>query len=48
MKNMLIRPTPEELVKDFSDDKNIDFHIFNAGEMKAPVPIKDLTSDTTV
>lgn len=48
MKNMLIRPTSEELTRDFSDDKKIDFHIFNAGELKAPVPIKDMSSETTV
>ena len=48
MKNMLIRPTPEELKRDFSDDKKIDFHIFNAGEYKAPLPIKDVSSETTV
>lgn len=29
MKNMLIRPTEEELKKDFSGD--VDFYIFNAG-----------------
>jgi phosphoenolpyruvate carboxykinase (ATP) len=36
MRNMLIRPTQEELAKDFADDKNIDFHVFNAGEMLLP------------
>lgn len=36
MKNMLIRPTDEELSMDFSNDENIDFHVFNAGELKAP------------
>lgn len=34
MKNMLIRPTEEELQKDFSGD--VDFCIFNAGELSAP------------
>lgn len=29
MKNMLIRPTEEELKKDFNGD--VDFYIFNAG-----------------
>lgn len=48
MKNMLIRPTNEELMRDFKDDKNIDFHVFNAGEFKSPLPIKDVTSETTV
>lgn len=33
---MLIRPTEEELAKDFVNDDNIDFHVFNAGEMKLP------------
>lgn len=28
--------------------KKIDFHVFNAGEFKAPLPIKDVTSETTV
>lgn len=35
MRNMLIVPTEEELKRDFND--NIDFYIFNAGEMQAPV-----------
>lgn len=34
MRNMLIVPTEEELKRDFGD--NIDFYIFNAGEMQAP------------
>jgi phosphoenolpyruvate carboxykinase (ATP) len=34
MRNMLIVPTEEELKRDFVD--NIDFYIFNAGEMAAP------------
>lgn len=45
---MLIRPTAEQLKKDFTDTSKIDFHIFNAGELNAPVPIKDLTSETSV
>jgi phosphoenolpyruvate carboxykinase (ATP) len=38
MKNMLIRPTAEELAKDFTDDKNVDFHVFNGGELLCPLP----------
>jgi len=34
MRNMLVVPTEEELKKDFLDQ--VDFHIFNAGEMLAP------------
>lgn len=34
MRNMLIVPTEEELKRDFNE--NIDFYIFNAGEMQAP------------
>ncbi len=36
MRNMMIVPTEEELRQDFVN-KNIDFHVFNAGEMLAPV-----------
>lgn len=35
MRNMMIVPTDEELRKDFIDN-SIDFHLFNAGEFKAP------------
>lgn len=38
MKNMLIRPTREELARDFTDDSKIDFHVFNAGDYNAPLP----------
>lgn len=48
MKNMLIRPTNEELQRDFSDDKNIDFHIFNAGELHCPLPVPGVASDTSI
>lgn len=48
MKNMLIRPTQEELARDFADDKNIDFHVFNAGELVLPQPIKDTNGSTSV
>jgi len=48
MKNMLIRPTDEELKRDFVHDKNIDFHIFNAGELLAPQPIPGTSSPTSV
>lgn len=33
MHNMLIRPTEDELKRDFSNPDKIDFHVFNAGEM---------------
>jgi phosphoenolpyruvate carboxykinase (ATP) len=46
MRNMLIRPTQTELETDFSGD--IDYHIFNAGEMSASSRIPGLTSDTCV
>ena len=45
---MLIRPTEEELARDFSKDENIDFHVFNAGELLAPLPIDGLTGPTSV
>lgn len=48
MRNMMIRPTKEELKRDFSKDENIDFHIFNAGELHAPLPIDGLASDTSI
>lgn len=48
MKNMLIRPTEEELAKDFSDDNNIDFHVFNAGELHCPLPIAGVKTDTSI
>jgi len=48
MKNMLIRPTEEELAKDFSEDENIDFHVFNAGDYHAPLPIEGVKSTTSV
>lgn len=48
MKNMLVRPTLEELEKDFTDDKNIDFHVFNAGELLLPQPVPDTTCGTSV
>jgi len=35
---MTIRPTTEELERDFSDDKKIDYHLFNAGDYEAPIP----------
>jgi phosphoenolpyruvate carboxykinase (ATP) len=34
MKNMMIKPTEEELKKDFAD--GADYYIFNAGEFPAP------------
>lgn len=48
MNNMLIRPTQDELARDFTDDKNIDFHVFNAGELLCPQPLKDTTCGTSV
>ncbi len=45
---MLIRPTAEELKRDFNDDKKIDFHVFNAGEYKVPLPLKDVACETSV
>jgi len=48
MRNMLIRPTPEEYARDFADDKNIDFHVFNGGELVLPQPIKDTKGYTSV
>lgn len=48
MKNMLIRPTEAEIEKDFTDDKNVDFHVFNAGEYKAPLPIEGLKCATSI
>jgi hypothetical protein len=45
---MLIRPTQEELARDFADDKNVDFHVFNAGELNLPQPIKDTNGTTSV
>jgi phosphoenolpyruvate carboxykinase (ATP) len=48
MKNMLIRPTASELERDFAQDKDIDFHIFNAGELLAPQPIPGTATPTSV
>jgi len=48
MKNMLIKPTPEEIQNDFVKSSP-DFHIFNAGEVNLPHrSIKDLSSPTSV
>ncbi|CAD8062632.1 unnamed protein product [Paramecium primaurelia] len=46
MQNMLIKPTNEELKRDFSDD--VDFHIFNAGPMSAPKLVEGVGSETCV
>jgi len=48
MHNMLIRPTEEELKKDFS--QGADFNIFNAGELAAPnfIPEASKGSETCV
>jgi phosphoenolpyruvate carboxykinase (ATP) len=48
MKNMLIRPTLDELAGDFANDDNIDFHVFNGGEMRCPSPIPGIPNDCTV
>jgi phosphoenolpyruvate carboxykinase (ATP) len=48
MKNMMIRPTQDELARDFADDKNVDFHIFNAGELLCPLPLEGINNATTV
>jgi phosphoenolpyruvate carboxykinase (ATP) len=34
MRNMLVMPTPQQLVDDF--DQGVDFHIMNAGELPCP------------
>lgn len=46
MRNMLIRPTEEELKRDFSGE--IDYHIFDAGEMSASPKIPGVGSETCV
>jgi len=47
MRNMLIVPSKDELATDFSDDNQIDFHIFNAGEFHLPTPIPGISSPTS-
>lgn len=46
MRNMLIVPTEEELKKDFSGE--MDFTVFNGGEMHAPKGIPTVTNETCV
>jgi phosphoenolpyruvate carboxykinase (ATP) len=46
MRNMLIRPSEEELRRDFSGD--VDYHIFNSGEMSASPLIQGVGSETCV
>ena len=46
MTNMLIKPTPAELERDFSD--GADYYIFNAGEFMANKHIPDVTGDVAV
>jgi phosphoenolpyruvate carboxykinase (ATP) len=46
MQNMLIRPTEEELKRDFSN--GADYTIFNAGEFPANSLTKGMTSNTSV
>ena len=45
MHNMLIRPTEEELEKDFDD---VDYHILNAGEFPADVHTEGVKTQTSV
>ncbi|CAG9317370.1 unnamed protein product [Blepharisma stoltei] len=45
MHNMLIRPTEEELAKDFD---HIDYHVLNAGEFPADTHVEGVTSQTSV
>lgn len=42
MTNMLIKPTPQELERDFSD--GADYYIFNAGEFMANKYIPDVVN----
>lgn len=46
MRNMLIRPTEEELKRDFAGE--VDYHIFDAGEMSASPKIPGVGSETCV
>lgn len=46
MTNMLIKPTPAELEKDFSN--GADYYIFNAGEFTANKNIPDVVNETAV
>jgi phosphoenolpyruvate carboxykinase (ATP) len=46
MHNMLVRPSSEELEKDFAD--GADYYIFNAGEFHANKHIPDVDSDVSV
>ena len=46
MTNMLVKPTPEELEKDFAN--GADYYIFNAGEFRANKYIPDVVNDAAV
>jgi len=46
MRNMLIVPTKQELERDFS--KDVDFHIFNAGEFTATDSVEGVSSKTCI
>lgn len=46
MTNMLVKPTPEELEKDFAN--GADYYIFNAGEFRANKFIPDVVNDAAV
>jgi phosphoenolpyruvate carboxykinase (ATP) len=47
MRNMLIRPTPEEIERDFKTG-NVDLTILNAGEFKADLKNPGVTNQTSV
>lgn len=46
MKQMLIRPTPEQIEKDFKE--GADLHIFNAGEFSADPNVEGVKNQTSV
>lgn len=43
-----MRPTEEELQRDFAKDENIDFHVFNAGELNCPLPVEGVKGPTSI
>ena len=46
MTNMLVKPTAQELEKDFQD--GADYYIFNAGEFTASNFLPDVVNDAAV
>jgi phosphoenolpyruvate carboxykinase (ATP) len=46
MRNMLVRPTQEELIEDFS--KGVDFTVYNAGQFPANPLLPGMTADTSI